>query len=109
MPLTIVEGYTGALDFDLLSGGVPVLLTSDDEVALILRTREGHVIATSSSVSTQGLGASSSETFVRYLPDSGDLNAAWSPYAARFRVRRLGRDVFYPSGDEADPWTVGTP
>lgn len=109
MPLRIVEGYTGALDFDLLAAGVvdPALSTGDT-LELILKTRDGRVISTSGNVAwATATSSGGTAIFARYLPDSQDLAVSHQPYSARFRVTRAGRVILYPSVVEPDPWTVG--
>lgn len=105
MPLTLVEGLTEALDFDLLADGVTSEggLSSDDTVELILKSREGIRISTTGNVSLEG--STSEGYFFRYAPDAGDLVAKRSPYAARFKVTRTGKVFFAPSA-EPDEWVV---
>ena len=107
MPLRLVQGYTGALDFDLLAGGLhDPAVSSGDGVELILRTRTGRRIATSSQAFLETTTSSGGTlVFARYLPEADDLRADESPYQARFKLTRMTRDVYYPSG-ESDPWTI---
>lgn len=110
MPIKIVEGYTGALDFDLLASGViDGALSTGDTLALVLKTRDRKVIATSGNVAwSVSTSSGGSVIFARYLPDVGDLVASLSPYGARFQVTRAGRTLYYPNGLDPDKWEVGS-
>lgn len=100
----VVEGWTEGLRFRLEKDGVAVLLSSTDEVALILRARDGRTIATSGNV----LIASTSGGEVLYSPDPLDLIASRGPYYARFRLTQAGKISFFPNG-EPDQWLVHKP
>lgn len=96
----VVEGWTGALPFELNADGSPVDLTGMF-VHIVLKTADGTVVKDTSAgivVSTSGTG------LVSYSPatSSGNLfTAAGTPYYVRFRVTdALGKVVYFPNADE---------
>lgn len=106
MPLDLVEGWTGPIDYDLLADGTPVNASSSngDVVSLVLHNRAGTTVSTTGDVTF----LTSSTGRVRYLPGVNDLVAQASPYRARFRIENNGQIVFFPSGP-AEQWTVYPP
>jgi hypothetical protein len=101
MPIEIVEGWTGDLDFQLKSDNVAVNLTGTT-VGLILQDSNGVVITPggTTSIVDPVLGK------VRFSPAVGDLVASKSPYNARWKVTDgVGKVVFFPSGAD-DVWIV---
>ena len=103
MPLDVVEGWTGVLDFTLRVAGTVENLT-DDTVTLILTDKDGNTVQTTGDMSV--LVAANGT--IRYTPDVTDLLASGSPYKARFKVDS-GTDVrFFPNGP-ADEWRVHKP
>lgn len=100
LPLT--EGTTGNLDFPLLQDGAAPDLTGCS-AALLLKTKAGSLVTLSGTVTiptpTSGV--------VRYAPGAGDLLAANSPYAARFRITDAGGKIrFFPEGGPGMIWEV---
>lgn len=100
MDISIVEGWTGNLDFQLLADGVAYDL-SGFTVTLSLFDTGAKAVNTTSDVSV--IDATGGK--VRYTPDSADLTSRMSPYAARFKVTNGSAVVFFPSG-QAGVWTV---
>lgn len=102
--LELVDNWTGALDFQLLADGQPVIVSSSngEVVSLVLRTRLGSPVTPGGTVSL----LASSTGGVRYTPSSSDFLAANSPYRARFKVTDgAGRIVYFPNG-EPQTWLV---
>jgi hypothetical protein len=90
--VNIVEGWTGALDFSLLSDGAPQSLTGLTVTGqAVNRLRE--VVDLSSDVTVLSATAGT----VRLLPDTTDFLAAQSPYELRFRATDATSIVFFPS------------
>lgn len=102
--VSLVEGWTGPLDFALKANGAAQDLTGAT-VVLILSKRDGVAVDTAADVSIIDAAAGT----VRYAPDATDLTYADNPYRARFKVTDgAGKITFFPSG-EADKWTVYRP
>ena len=90
-----VEGWTGALDFELLSDGVAQNLTSTT-VTGQARNRLNQTVDLSSDLTVTGTTSGQ----VRLTPDTGDFPANGSPYELRFKVvDQASSIVFYPSGE----------
>jgi hypothetical protein len=101
--IKVVEGWTAALDFQLMADGVAQNLTGMT-VTLELRDRAGLVINTTGNVSVVDAPTGK----VRYSADSGDLVAANGPYRARWKVVDGASKVsYFPSG-EHDVWKIFT-
>lgn len=100
--LSVVEGTTAALTFQLLAAGVPINLTGST-VTLQLTGSDGiDVNAPAVAVIDTVNGK------VTYTPLAADLSSMRSPYAARFKIVGSGGQVsFCPSGYR-DEWNVIT-
>lgn len=101
MAESLVEGWTGPLDFTLTANGVAIDGTGAS-VALVLASRNGGIVPMAGKVAwlVQASGT------VRVQPAAADLKADQSPYDARFKVTDSGGKVtFYPNGPP-DVWTV---
>lgn len=101
-------GDTAPQDFQLkhlnLSGDWEALDGSGLSVELDLVAADGTVADTSTNVAW----FDAPNGIVRYLPDAGDLVAAKSPYAARFKVTDgSSRVASFPDG-RPDRWVVRT-
>ena len=99
----LVSGWTGRLDFQLLTDGTPVSLSTADKVSPFLVDKNGAETAVSSSditVITASSGA------VGYNPASTNVfSAGVQPYTLRFKVVDVNsKIVYYPN---ADPMTIG--
>jgi hypothetical protein len=91
----IVEGWTGPLDFELLSDGTPQNLTSIGVSGRAL-DRDKQSVTLTSDVTI----VTATEGLVRLTPDTGDFSASGSPYELRFMATDgAGGIVFYPSGE----------
>lgn len=97
----LVEGWTGPLDFALLTDGA-ALNGTGLTVTLALRDRSEGVVNVTGNVAwlVQASGT------VRFSPSAEDLKAARSPYQARFKVTDgSSKDVFFPNA-EPMKWVV---
>lgn len=98
---TIVEGMTSALSFQLLERGVPINLTGCT-VTLMLTGSDGVDVTTSGDVTV----TTAASGLLTYTPDAADLDAAKSPYKARWKiVDGTGAISFVPT-DYRDVWNV---
>lgn len=108
MSQDLTAGWTGPIDEQLLADGQPYDL-STMTVELILKTKAGTQVSTTSTAGPEVSILTSTSGVVRYLPTSADLKAEHSPYAARWKVTdSTGRVVFFPSG-RPSVWTVYEP
>lgn len=105
MALDLIEGWTGGVDYYLkrqlaTSTGAEAMDLSGATVTLVLKTAKGSLVATTSTDGGNDVSVvTSTGGRVRYTPDVGDLRAADSPYAARFKVvGSTGDIVFFPNG-----------
>ena len=90
--LEIVEGWTGALDFQLFADGTAVNLTGMT-VALIVTDKDGAGVTLAGTASIQDAATGK----VRYAPAAADFDDAKSPYTFRWRVTDAGGlIVFFP-------------
>jgi len=97
----LVEGQTAAVDVQLTNRStVPDLTGSTPE--LVLKGSDGSSVTTSGKVSWIDPALAQ----VRFSPASGDLVAAKSPYAARWKLTDGGGKVAYWPDDEPDRWVV---
>jgi len=98
--LTVVEGTTAGLQFQLLSAGVPINLTGAT-VTLNLTGNDGVDVNNPAVAIIDTVNGK-----VTYTPLSGDLSSMKSPYAARFKIIGSGGQTqFCPSGYR-DEWNV---
>lgn len=100
MPEQLVQGWTEPIRQQLLNDGSP-FDASGATLALVLRDKTGAVVSYTGTVAWSATATS----VAQFSPAAGDLLAASSPYAARWKVTAAGKDAFYPNG-EADSWTV---
>jgi len=100
MNISVVEGWTGDLNFQLLADGAAYNLTGTT-VTLVLLDSNGATIDTTGdlSVTDAVLGK------VRYSPDAGDFRASVSSYSARVKVALGSQVIFFPSGAPGI-WTI---
>lgn len=93
----VVEGWTGALPFQLLADGSPVDITGMT-VELWMKDTDGTQIHNS----TSGLTVTSSTAgIVSFAPTSDQFVAAKSPYLLRFKVEdALSKVVYFPNAEE---------
>lgn len=99
--LEIIEGWTGPIDFALKADGAAIDLNGIT-VTLTLTGADGVAVDTTGDVAV----LVAAEGTVRYTPDVADLDAAKSPYRARFKlVDGVGAIVYCPSGAR-DVWRV---
>lgn len=104
MPVDVVEGWTGELNFTLKVDGTATNLTGAT-VTLSLTDRDGFEVATSGDVSI----VTAASGTIKYAPDAADLLASGSPYRARFKVvDSSSLATFYPNGP-GDEWRVHRP
>lgn len=98
----VVEGWTNRLDFQLLSCGLPLALTTSDTVTPLLVNARSEEIATSSGDVTV-ITASSGE--VGYTPKTtGVFLANDEPYRMRFGVEDgFGKIAYFPN---AEPFII---
>jgi hypothetical protein len=90
----IVEGWTGAMDFQLFADGTAQNLTGMTVVAVgYNRIKQAVTLTGDVSVLT------ATDGLVRLNPDTGDFVEADSPYELRFKVTDAGTDVFFPSDE----------
>ena len=97
-PLTdVVEGWTGALPFQLLADGSPVDLTGLT-VSLWMKDCDGTQIHSSTANVTV---TDSTDGDVSFSPSSSQFVAAKSPYKLRFKVvDALSKVVYFPNREE---------
>jgi hypothetical protein len=101
---SLVEGWTGPLDFTLKADNVAVDLTGMT-VVLLLYGRDGIAIDTTADVTVPTPSAG----LVRYSPDPTDIVVAKAPLYARWKVTDGGGNiVFFPNG-APDIWKVYAP
>jgi hypothetical protein len=93
----VVEGWTGALPFQLKADGVPVDLTGMT-VSLWMKDTDGTQI----HASTSGLTVTGTTSgVVSFAPTSDQFVAAKTPYRLRFKVvDALTKTVYFPNVDE---------
>ena len=99
--VSIVEGWTGALPFELRADDVAVNLTGMT-VSIVLRDSDGMLIKDSTAGVTV---TSATGGQITYAPatSSGDLFVATrTPYRLRFRVTDAGAKTVYFPNDEYD-------
>lgn len=97
---SLVEGWTEPIDVTLLADGTAIDGTGYS-VALVLRDRHGELVELHGTVAWLVPASGTA----RYSPAASDLNAAGSPFMARWKVTANGKDAYFPNG-EADHWTV---
>jgi len=100
MPMTVVEGWTGDIDFVLKQAGVARNLVGAS-VELRLFDKSGVEISEGGSLAL--LDAANGT--VRYSPGANDFLRSNSPLYARVEVTSGGKLTFHPS-ENADVWTV---
>lgn len=93
--VTVVEGWTGALPFELQTDGSAFDYTGLT-VQIVLKDCHGQtVVDTSSGLSSTG-GTTGGQ--IAYAPSSGDFSASRTPYRVRFRVTDAqGKLVYFPN------------
>lgn len=102
MAITITEGETSSLRFQLLEDGVPIDL-STFSVALLLTDRFGTTVSTSGMVTLPD----AANGYVDLTPDNADLfDVALSPYAARWQLTDGNGGVSYVPRGLREQWTV---
>lgn len=99
----IVEGWTGAIDFQLTEDGTPANLTGDTVTAEARdKTRTAVTLTGDLTVTSATSGK------VRINPDTGDFPASRSPYELRFKRVSGGLAVWYPQAEaivlDVRPW-----
>ena len=99
--VTIVEGVTTALEFQLLEAGSAINLTGIT-VALLLTDKDGVDVTTSGDVST----SDATNGKVTYTPGASDLDSTKSPYKARWRLTDGSSAISYVPSGLRDVWTV---
>jgi hypothetical protein len=89
----ITEGWTSALDFQLLLNGAAFDATGMT-LASVVRDREGKLVTVSTAWGTQAT------SLARLSPVVTDFVAAQGPYSLRFRVTDgAGKIAYFPQGD----------
>ena len=97
----LVEGQTAPVDAQLTNRSVvPDLTGSTPE--LVLKGSDGSTVTTSGKVAW----IDATQAQIRFSPSAGDLLAAKSPYAARWKVTDGGGKIAYWPDDEPDRWVV---
>src|SRR3990167_1651750 len=98
MEIPIIAGWTGRLDFQLLSSGIAQSIDTGDVLSAYVRDRNGCAVTSSTSALTI---ISSASGHVGFSPcTSSLLVAGLSPYT--FRVHFLdtaSKVVFFPNAD----------
>lgn len=97
--VTIVEGITNPLLFQLLQGNTPINLTGAT-VTLIISGTDGQVIPNPNIVVVDTTNGK-----VQYTPLTTDLSSTKSPYFARFKIVNGPTTQYVPSGYR-DEWNV---
>ncbi len=93
MVLSIVNGWTGDLDFQLKSNNVAVDL-SGVTITVVIYDNNGVTITPGGTVTI--FDAVNGK--VRYIPVVADFNLVGSPYSLRFKAVSAGKVNFFPSG-----------
>ena len=92
-PLSIVEGWTGALPFTCEADGTAVNLTGLTVTAVLHDKARAHVTTTSKLTVTDAAAGK-----VEYAPAAADFVAAKSPYWLRIKVvDGASKVVYFPS------------
>lgn len=92
LTVSIVEGWTGPLDFQLLSDGSAQVLTGITVTGQAMNRLKASVDLSSDVAILSATGGT-----VRILPDTSDFSAEQSPYELRFRATDATGIVFFPS------------
>jgi hypothetical protein len=91
----IVEGWTEALDWQLLADDAAVNLSGVTAVALIVHDKDAALVTLAGTASV--LQASTGK--VRYPPVAADFTAARAPYSVRWKVTDAsGKIAYFPNG-----------
>lgn len=101
--LTVPEGTTSGLQFQLLQSGIPINLTGAT-VILLLTGSDGIDVNSPSVAVTDTVNGK-----VTYTPQVTDLSAMRSPYSARFKIVASGGSVQYCPSGYRDEWNVVRP
>ena len=98
MQWEIVDGWTGRLDFQLLSSALAQSIDTGDILSAYVRDRNGCAVTSSTDALTI---ISSASGHVGYTPcTSSLLTAGLSPYTFRVHFRdAAGKFVFFPNAD----------
>jgi hypothetical protein len=104
VPVTIVEGTTSPLIFQLLEQGLIVGDLTGVTVTLLLTDRLGAAVSTAGKTAT----VSAADSTVSYTPGASDINGNLSPYRARWKLTDAQGHVSYVPNDSRDVWTVVT-
>lgn len=99
--VTIIEGTTTALEFQLLENGSAINLTGAT-VELILTDKDGTAVTTTSDITV----TSATTGTVTYSPDAADLDSSKSPYRARWKITDSGGTISYVPTGHRDEWSV---
>lgn len=104
MALSIVEGWTDRISYQLYADGAAPNLTGMSAVLLLYTNSKGAFPYSG----TSGILSASSGT-VYFDPAISDLLANNSPYFVRWRVTDGSGKVSYFPNSEAEEWTVRKP
>lgn len=99
--IRIVHGWTGPLDFQLMTNGSATDLTGST-VTLVLEDANGDAIVYTGVVSVQEAATGK----VRFTPAATDIAFVNGTMRARWKVTTGSQVVYFPSGNP-DLWTVG--
>lgn len=100
--ITLCEGWTDAIDDQLLLDGEATESLSGSTVECMLWDRNGNL--------KSGMGTSSitdaATRKVRFVPGIGKLLASESPYSQRWKVTRSTGEIYYHPNGDAEVWRV---
>jgi baseplate upper protein BppU len=98
--LTVVEGTTVPLQFQLLQNGAP-LNVAGTTITLLLTGSDRVPIQNGPVTIIDGLNGK-----VQYAPNPSDLSSLKSPYLARFKIVDVNGNAQYVPSGYRDEWNV---
>jgi len=102
MPLSLIQGETAPIQYQLLADGVAADLTGAT-VAISITDRRGIEASSTGTVSV----VDSTDGQVTFTPaTTGDFTRARSPYSVRFTVETPSGTVYFPNAATPEYWIV---
>ena len=100
--ISVVEGWTGALEFILKADDVAVDLTGITSVVVEAKKLDGSTITLTGTTAV----SDAANGKVQFSPAAADLKEVNSPYLVRFKVTDGSSKItYFPSG-EAFTWKI---
>lgn len=101
----LVEGWTGAVDYQLKKDGVALNLTGMT-VALVAQDKNRAAVTFTGTVAVVDAATGK----VQFNPAAADFDHQKSPYFVRWKVTdAASKVVYFPNSFDAEEWWIGKP